>query len=76
MRHSEKSIELWERKLALKEREISLLEKKLEATKETVEDSGLSHEERAERIRRILGVSSHDEAPTNGDGHRDFRAAF
>jgi hypothetical protein len=66
MRHSEKSIQLWERKLALKERELDFREKQLEAAKETVQDSTLSAEEQAERFRQIFQIGERKEAQTNG----------
>jgi hypothetical protein len=68
MRTNERNLALWERKLALKERELDLREKQLEAAKETVEDTELSPEEQAERLRQIFKISANDEteAPTNG----------
>ena len=66
MRTNERNLALWERKLALKERELDLREKQLEAARETVEDSDLSPEEQAERLRQIFKIGERYEAQTNG----------
>jgi len=64
-------LELRKRILRLKERRMDLLEKQAAEARETVQDSKLTDEERAERMRQIFNVSfrDHEEQPQkNGHG--------
>jgi hypothetical protein len=59
--------EIRKRIIKVKERRIRLLEKQAAEARETAEDSQLSAEQRAERIRRIFSPSL-DEVQTGGNG--------
>jgi hypothetical protein len=62
--------QLRDRQIKIKKRRLTILERQAAEARETMQDSKLTNEEIAERVRRIF-KPSFDEAQTNGNGFKD-----